>query len=432
MPEGESGFDLVRSTRWTNRICSIVLILCLIASHPGYASSVPGKQGTAETPVPQTSDRTNAVARAEASINDPDGEPQFGEASAAWSKQGIGNATASVTVKAGEPSAVSDAKQIASGDYAGKSGVLLWKASGKGWVEYAVNVPESALYEIRLSYRPLSEGGGSGPILWEVTVDGRRQFAESSSTALYRTWQDVRPILKNGDGDQIRPRSKDVSDWSARALVDSSGAYSEPLQWYLEKGSHTIRFAGAESVALETIQLAPRERIAPYGEVSAAYPAAAAPAAPRPTLTLQAEEFDGKNDTAIKLFSDRNPRSVPRAKGRIAYNTVGGIRWVEQNQEITWSFEVPADGRYRFGFRALQNAVSQKTSFRTVRIDGKVPFREFLAYGFPYSAGWKGRVLEDSAGKPYSVYLTKGKHTLSLAVTHAPVEPVITELESLT
>lgn len=432
MPEGESGFDLVRSTRWSNRICSIVLILCLIASHPGYASSVPGKQGTAEMPVPQTSDRTNAVARAEASINDPEGEPQFGEASAAWSKQGIGNATASVTVRAGEPSAVSDAKQIAPGDYAGKSGVLLWKASGKGWVEYAVNVPESALYEILLSYRPLTEGGGSGPILWEVTVDGRRQFAESSSTALYRTWQDVRPILKNGDGDQIRPRSKDVSDWSAKSLVDSSGAYSEPLQWYFEKGGHTIRFAGAESVALEYVRLAPRERIAPYGEVSVAYPAAAAPAAPRPTLTLQAEEFDSKNDTAIKLFSDRNPRSVPRAKGRITYNTVGGIRWVEQNQEITWSFEVPADGRYRFGFRALQNTVSQKTSFRTVRIDGKVPFREFLAYGFPYSAGWKGRVLEDSAGKPYSVYLTKGKHTLSLAVTHAPVEPVIAELESLT
>ncbi|MBW7461733.1 ABC transporter substrate-binding protein, partial [Paenibacillus sepulcri] len=148
-------------------------------------------------------------------------------------------------------------------------------------------------------------------------------------------------------------------------------------------------------------------------------------------ITLQAEDFAYKNDTSIKLFSDRNPRSVPRAKGRITYNTVGGARWVEQNQEITWSFEVNESGRYKFGFRALQNVVSQKTSFRTVRIDGKVPFREFQSYAFPYSASWQGRVLENADGEPYSVYLEKGRHTLSLAVTHAPVEPVIAEIDSL-
>ncbi|TMV52710.1 extracellular solute-binding protein [Paenibacillus mesophilus] len=418
------------STRWLSGLCSFVLILSLIASQSGYAQSVPGKQTAPDAKNETSPVRANATAVAGASPAGTVTEPKFGEAALAWSKQGIGNATATITVNAGQPSAVSDASQLATGDYAGKSRVLLWRASGKGWVEYTVNVPESALYEIRLSYRPLTESGGTGLILWEVTVDGERQFAESSSTALYRTWQDVRPILKNGDGDQIRPRSKDVSDWSVKPLVGSSGAYSEPLQWFFGKGSHTVRFTGAESVALETIQLAPRAPIAPYKEVNAAYPDTPA-AAEAQTLTLQAEEFDSKNDTAIKLFSDRNPRSVPRAKGRITYNTAGGIRWVEQNQEITWSFEVPADGRYKIGFRALQNTVSQKTSFRTVRIDGKVPFQEFLAYGFPYSASWKGRVLEDTDGKPYSVYLKKGKHTLSLAVTHAPVEPVITELESI-
>lgn len=371
----------------------------------------------------------NAPTASGAVLTEADIEPEYGAVASEWEKQGIRNATATVTVDAGKPAAVSDPVRIAAGDYAGKAGVLVWKTTGKGWVEYNVAVPESALYEIRLSYRPLTENTNTSPILWEVTLDGARQFAESSSTALYRTWQDVRPILTNSDGDQIRPRSKDASDWSTKALVDSTGAYDWPLQWYLAKGSHVIRFAGAEPVALERIQLAPREPVPSYAEASAAYPQT--PGTDAPTLTLQAEQFDSKNDTAIKLFSDRNPRSEPRAKGRITYNTVGGTRWVEQNQEITWSFDAPADGRYKIGFRALQNTVSQKTSFRTIRIDGKVPFQEFLAYGFPYAAGWKGRALENAAGDPYLVYLTKGRHTLSLAVTHAPVEPVITGIEAV-
>ncbi|GAA3408873.1 extracellular solute-binding protein [Paenibacillus hodogayensis] len=416
---------MVPSTRWLKYIGSFALLASLIAP-PAAAQSVPAAP-TAATAAAPDNGRTAIAASADPAL--PGVEPSYAEAAAGWEKQGIRNASSTVTVRADQPSGVSDPAQLAVGDYDGKSRVLVWKAAGKGWVEYKFDVPESALYEIRLAYRPLTGSSASGPVLLEVTVDGDRPFAESSSTALYRTWQDVRPIVTNSDGDQIRPRSKDVSTWGTRALLDSSGAYAEPLQWHFAKGSHTLRLAGAEPVAIEQIQLAPRERIASYEEVSASYPKS--PPAQAPTLTIQAEEFESKNDTAIKLFSDRNPRTVPRAKGRITYNTVGGIRWVEQNQEITWSFEAPADGAYKIGFRALQNTVSQKTSFRTVRIDGKVPFREFLAYGFPYSASWKGRVLEQPDGKPYLVYLTKGKHTLSLAVNHAPVEPVISEIESI-
>ncbi|MEF3304552.1 extracellular solute-binding protein [Paenibacillus sp. GYB003] len=407
------------------RSTKAVLILAaagwLAASQPIPAPSAAAAESA---PAAATADRGT-----ERELAAADGEPRFAEAAAEWERQSAGNATVSAAAGAAQLTAVSDAARIAIGDYAGKTGVLVWKTAGAGWFELRVDVPETALYEIAVSYRPLTEDGGAGPILWDVTVDGKRQFAESSRTALYRTWRDVRPIVTNEDGDQIRPRSKDVSDWSEKALVDSSGAYAEPLQWHFAKGSHVVRFAGAEPVAVEHIRLRPKTIVAPYAEVSAAYPDD--PPAKAPAVTIQAEQLDGKNDTAIKLYSDRNPRTVPRAKGRITYNTVGGVRWVEQNQEITWTFEAPEDGNYRIGFRTLQNAVSQKTSFRTVRIDGQVPFREWLAYGFPYAAGWKGRVLGEPDGKPHLVRLSKGTHTLSLAVTHAPVEPLIAGIESL-
>lgn len=360
---------------------------------------------------------------------DYEADPYFSEVLAKWHEQGLSKATSSVRAYGAKPSKVSDEQAIKTGEYEGKSNVLIWNTASTGWVEYKVDVAESALYEIRVSYNPLKGAGRKGPIQWGVTIDGKRPFREASSISLYRAWEDVRPILKNSDGDQIRPRSVDVSGWSVKPFIDSGGAYAQPLQWHFTQGTHTIRLEGYDPVALEAIELVPGEAIAAYEEIAAGY--GNVPAARGEAITLQAEDFAFKNDTAIKLYSDKNSRTLPRYAGRTIYNTVGGPRWLEQNQEITWSFEVPERGLYKIGFRALQNTIAQKTSFRTIRIDGKVPFQPFLAYGFPYSTGWKGIILQDDSKKPYLVELEKGQHTLSLAVTQSPVKTIIVDVEKL-
>ncbi|WP_164821303.1 extracellular solute-binding protein [Paenibacillus koleovorans] len=358
-------------------------------------------------------------------------EPSYSERLAAWTAQGVGSARSALPVGIGKPSRISDPTQLKLGEYAGRKDVLIWNSARKEEAAYEVDIPENALYEIHVTYRTLDDHGGTAPILWDVSLDGSRPFAEASSVALYRTWQDTRPIVTNNDGDQIRPRSNETGEWYTKPLVDSTGAHVLPLQWYLSKGKHTLVFSGYDGIAVSGIVLTPPEQQPPAYRDAARGQGQSQPVQ-APVQTLQAEDFLHKNDTSIKLFSDRNPRSVPRAKGRITYNTVGGARWAEQNQEITWSFEVSESGRYSLGFRALQNVLAQKTSFRTVRIDGEIPFREFLAYGFPYSARWKGRVLADNAiGKPYEIYLEKGRHTVSLAVTHEPVAPIIATIRTL-
>ncbi|WP_027091829.1 extracellular solute-binding protein [Cohnella thermotolerans] len=418
--------------RLWQKACALVpaaALIFVIPSQLGFSESGGPADTGGDAAAGSVRQAQAAVAPSETSIHR---DPSYADKKLEWQAKGIAGARQTVSVDAGQPHRVSDAAKLTIGDYAGKSGVLLWRSSNENWVEYEASVPESALYEIDVSYEPIA-GEGTGPILWDVSIDGERQFEESSSTALYRLWKDDRPILKNADGDQIRPRSEEVSDWSVKPLLDAAGGYSEPLQWYFTQGKHVIRFSGNEPVALERFDLAPSKPVASYAEVSAGYPEQT-PEAQRSqgkAQTIQAEDFTYKNDTAIKLFSDRDPRSVPRAKGRITYNTVGGTRWVEQNQEITWTFEVPADGEYKFAFRMLQNLVSQKTSFRTIRIDGRVPFREFEAYAFPYTASWKGKVIADGDGKPYLVYLTKGTHQISLAVTHAPVQPVLEGIQHL-
>ncbi|GFN31727.1 extracellular solute-binding protein [Paenibacillus xylaniclasticus] len=353
----------------------------------------------------------------------------YGAVLADWKEQAIPAAHSTIKVRGASPAQVSNSEEIQEGSYEGKDNVLLWQTKDVGWVEYEFEVSEDALYEIQVFYNPIKETGSKRPVQWDVLIDGERPFREASTASLYRTWKDVRPIVTNSDGDQIRPRSVDVSTWSKKPLIDSGGAYDHPLQWHLTPGKHTIRLIGYDPVAIDSLILQTPQQIPSYEEVREQYEAV--PAIEGDPITIEAEQFTWKNDTAIKLFSDKDDRTVPRYTGRIIYNTVGGQRWLEQNQEITWTFEVPETGLYKLAFRALQNTIAQKTSFRTIKIDGQVPFEPFQAYGFPYSASWQGIELKDRSGTPYLVKLEKGEHTLSLAVTQSPVKPIIVDIEKL-
>ncbi|OPX44972.1 bacterial extracellular solute-binding protein [Ruminiclostridium hungatei] len=362
-------------------------------------------------------------------IKSNDVEPYYLNVLETWQQQNIKYSAASIRINAADKVKSSDDSNIAAGSYNGKNNVLLWKGNGNGWVEFQFTAPEDGLYEISTSYCPITGTGFRSAIIWDVTIDGSRQFRESSSITLCRLWKDARPIKKDDEGDDIRPQSLEISSWNTTPFRDSGGAYSEPLKWYITKGTHTLRLAGSEPVALETVNIAPPERLSTYKEAAASYPETEPVKAE--ALTIQAEDFQSKNSSAIQMVSDTDIRSVPVSKGNITFNTLGGQKWRYQNQEVTWEFDIPQTGKYKIAMRTLQNIVSEKASYRTIKIDGKVPFQEFLEYRFPYSSDWEGTVLKDPEGQAYELYLEKGRHTLSMAVTHAPFKTIIVGIEDL-
>ncbi|WP_426445541.1 extracellular solute-binding protein [Paenibacillus sp. S-38] len=393
--------------------------------HAGTSTALTGTQAAKE---PAKTAGTPAAAET---------EPYYAKVLEAWQKEKVPAGAGELVIDAAAPAGQSDRAAFAAGPLEGEARALQWKGTGENWVEYRFTAPSDGLYEVHVSYRPLPSKGIGGAILWDVTLDGGRPYRESSSITLYRDWRDERPIRKNDDGDEVRPRSVEVSDWKQVALSDGGGAYGGPLLWRFTAGEHVLRISGSEPVALEKLILKAPRTVPAYTEAAAAYPAEAA-AAKSPTndsaavQTIQAEDLLYKNDTSIKLFSDTDARTVPASKGRITYNTVGGRRWLYHNQEITWKVNVPVTGRYKLAFRTLQNQFAQKSSFRTIRIDGQVPFRELTAFRFPYDSDWRGTVLGPEEGEPYGLYLTAGEHTVSMAVTHAPLKPVLIGIEELT
>nr|WP_245581098.1 extracellular solute-binding protein [Paenibacillus ginsengihumi] len=356
-------------------------------------------------------------------------DPYYAEVLERWKKQGASdNHGGMITIPGSGFSARSEQARVSVGSYNGKDGVLIWEAQGNEWIEYEVETEQEGLYMIEVSYHPFVGPKNRKPISWNISVDGVSPFLESKSVQLYRRWKDQLPARKDSNGDEIRPMAEDISGWMTAALRDQGGAYADPLLWYLQPGKHTIRIAGSDAVAVESIVFRAPEAAADYKTARQAMPAAT-PVDAEP-IVIEAEAVQWKNDSSIPLAYDNDIASTPYERGKITFNTINGERWSSGNQEITWSFEVPESGYYKIGMRSQQSFLSNRSSFRAISVNGKVPFSELKAYRFLYHSGWRATVLEDESGQPYEFYLPKGTNTLSMRVTMAPLKPVLIDLEN--
>ncbi|MBD0378634.1 extracellular solute-binding protein [Paenibacillus sedimenti] len=358
--------------------------------------------------------------------------PTYAKVLDGWQKNGAkANHNSSITISGSKLAAKSANANAAVGTYNGKNGVLIWSAKGDEWVEYELDVAQGGLYAIEMSYHPFVDSRDRKPIALGLTVDGLSPFIESKSLELYRHWKDKLPIVKDDNGDEIRPAAVDISGWHTWELRDMSGAYLDPLLWNLTPGKHKIRLSGSDPMALESITFKSPVPVADYLTVRNGLPKDAPPVQAEP-IVIEAEHVEWKNDSSITLAFDNDIANSPYVRGKISYNTIDGTHWSTKNQEISWSFDAPETGFYKIAVREQQSFVSNRASFRSIMINGNVPFAELKAYRFPYASGWKGVALADDQGVPYEFYLQKGTNTISMRVTQAPVIPIAADMDEAT
>ncbi|MFD2114970.1 extracellular solute-binding protein [Paenibacillus yanchengensis] len=359
-------------------------------------------------------------------------EPYFHERLEEWNVKGSEHHANTVTLPAVDYTSVSENSKLKVTTEDGRENVLEWRLDNEEWIEYEFDIADAGLYQITMSYRPTTDENRRRPILLNVTIDGENQFIESRSITLDRRWQDPQSTGVDAAGNQVRPMTKDVSGWITTELRDSGGAYVSPLLWKLDKGKHVIRFQSSEPMFIDTITLeAPKSRD-DYNSYLQAQPKidAAAQLKQQP-IEIEAEASDWKSDSSISLRYDRDIESTPYKRGKITYNTIDATRWSTGNREISWSFDVPESGYYKFALRAKQSVSSNRSSFRTIRINGEIPFREMEAYKIPFASGWQGLQIKNEEGEAYKFYLEKGRNTITMRVTYAPLKESVTEMEKL-
>ncbi|PYI55434.1 extracellular solute-binding protein [Paenibacillus flagellatus] len=349
----------------------------------------------------------------------------------AWTEQGWKPASADAGRLAGGRYKNASANVFVRSDaLQGKPGAAQLKQP-KDWIEYEFDVPQDGLYEIELTALPTE--GSFSPVQIGVKIDGDYPFFEAKNIQLPRKWQDsAYPPAVNEHGDQIRPSQREIAEWSVATLTDAKHSNPDPLRWKLSKGKHTIRLESVmEPFALAEIAVKAPRPAPSYDEVAAGWKSLPNGAEPGWTTVVEAENMSAKSDPSVQVQASNDNLAAPESNGKQIYNTMGGFRWSRGGQSAEWTFDVPNDGFYYIHFKYLQNFTKDVISFREIRLDGEVPFRELQSYPFPYSRKWSVEPLKDGDGKPFALYLKKGTHRLGLTADPSPTTPVRESLQSI-
>lgn len=300
---------------------------------------------------------------------------------------------------------------IASGD-----GLML--TTSNQFVEWSIDVKESALYEIRIIYRSeVSER--QLPAVRKIQVNGKIPFSEAETISFPRFFKDANKPNKNSLGDEVRPIQTEIFRTSDIHIYDSKNEYQEPLLFYFTAGLNKIAlYAVEESLIIDSISLVSATMIPDYNEYSLSYKGTVAKSG-IDRIRLQAEDVSSiayKNDSNLFLETDSDPFTDPYGDYYQLINTFGGYSWRNGGQKASWNFNVTESGMYKIALHVKQDFGDGMSSSRQISIDNKVLFKELLVYDFQYSRKWYTETLHEQDGNDFLFYLEKGNHSIDMSV----------------
>jgi len=356
-------------------------------------------------------------------------EDDYFDVLAKWEKEGIKAAEgfeqrvspSEFRVQGGQP------RLLQGGESEGYDGPVLRWEQDTPEVTFEVQAPQDGLYTFRIDYYPLTDKIMS--IERGIKINGEYPYFQARQFELYKVWKDERyPFGTDAMGNDVLPEQKMVEGWITQAVEDPASADDRPLLFYLKKGANTVSLPFiSEPMLLGAVTVAGPERTPDY----AAYRRAGEERkAPEYMVTVEGERTASKNQPFIRVQTDGNPSTVPFETGGLRLNALGGDSWQISGQSVTWRFEVPEDGDYRIALKYKQNTNTKDTGtdmpvYRTIQIDGALPFEELRRVEFPFTNNWSNKVLADAEGKPYLFRLAKGEHTITMTANDAPYRDTI-------
>lgn len=300
-------------------------------------------------------------------------------------------------------------------------------------VTWEVDVPEEGFYNVYLEYMTVKSRGVA--IERAFYVNGELPFQNASDMTFLRMWTDASEPRVDNRGNEIRPTQTEVYGWQSTYLKDKMGYVSEPYQFYFEKGKNTITLEAVnEPMVLRKLDIVAVEDEFKYADYTAAQTGTKAAGSGLDYVQIvQGEDSTVRSESSLYAKYDRaSAITKPYSITKTILNYIGGEAWRNPGQWIEWNVEVPEDGYYHLCIKGRQNYDRGNISYRSLSIDGEVPFDEMKQMAFRFGNDWESLVLSDESDKPYSFYLTKGTHTVRLEATLGDMGMILEELSDST
>lgn len=296
---------------------------------------------------------------------------------------------------------------------------LIWDKE-ESWLAWDVEVPQTGLYNMVIEYYPLE--GKRASIQRDILINGEYQFNEARRIIFTRTWRDAEPPGRDNMGNDTRPGQEEVHTWRTSYFMEQHRTYTEPFLFFLEEGVNRIEMrAIREPMAVAAIHLTSPQTLPTYAEVKAEYEAKGYKPVENTIVKFQAEYAYQKAEPTLRMEFGWDPEVEPVAKTNYRLNIFGGYRWRQNGHWVTWKFEVPEDGLYKIGFKALQANTDRLPVLRSVKIDGEFPSAEWQEIRFDYNKYWSIFEPTTEDGEPMLVYLTKGEHIIEMVPVVGPL-----------
>ena len=294
---------------------------------------------------------------------------------------------------------------------------------------FSFNVKKSGKYIVALEFGNTNDLADNYEI--SMTIDGKSPFNGSNEFTFNPLWINDGGVRTLSNGDQVNSKQKHMDGYAVQILADKSAIDFEPAVCQLEAGKHTVSVTlNGAPFLLKSIIFDDNVEIKPYSVVKNEY--ANYSKYNGKQIVIEAEDSYYRTSYSLSAKSDNSSVDIsPSSANTSLINYIGGNTWNEPGQKIAWKFTAPEDGLYKIGFLFKQNAINDGNVYRSLKIDGEVPFAEANEIGFSYSSKWQFTSFNDENKDDYLIYLTKGEHVLSLDVTLSNVADAFASLKNI-
>jgi hypothetical protein len=288
----------------------------------------------------------------------------------------------------------------------------------------------------------ITEVSGGAAIERIIKVDGNVPFNDLGNISFLRSWTDGGSKFIDATGNEIKPRQIEITQRLQQYLKDSVGYVTEPYLVYFEAGNHEIEIESVkENMGIANLYVTSKENYKSYADYSSEY-AGKSKIAGGIAYKLEGEGGDSqyyannkvenvfnteviRSSSTIYGISDRTSaynsmmkdgEQIKASPVKIVLNSIGGTKWSNPGDWISWKIDVKESGLYQISLRAKQNISRGLFSSRKLSIDGAVPFAEAMNCKFVYGSDWSIVTLGDNQ-EGYYFYFEKGEHTITLECT---------------
>lgn len=281
-------------------------------------------------------------------------------------------------------------------------------------ISFEVEVQNPGFYNIYLDYQTSSDSYIS--IGLSVKVNGSIPYYEASQITLDTLWSDANSSIGvDRYGNDVSALQEVYSKWQKQVLQDASRLYPRGLKFYLEDGINQIEIEKISgTLELRGISICSPKKLPSYSEYLNNNLETENPYLKR----IEAEDMEYKNSSTIIRGTNRDVNVLPFSKTKLKLNVVGIDSYQKPGESGTWKVDINKPGYYHLTFKVSQLR-QNSTSYRTLYINGKIPFQEAEHLAFPYLSKWQNITLQSLNGEKFLFYLEPGDE-ISLVVNGSP------------